>query len=32
MNAKQTIHFPADYALMTKEELAGVYRKAFGLE
>lgn len=23
MNAKQTIHFPADYALMTKEELAG---------
>ena len=23
MNAKQTIQFPADYALMTKEELAG---------
>lgn len=22
MNAKQTTHFPADYALMTKEELA----------
>ena len=24
MNAKQTIQFPADYALMTKEELAGI--------